>query len=49
MLLLFLMASLNIPCAPQESSDIESLPEEARALLLDKDALMNALQVRQHV
>jgi len=29
----------------QESSDIESLPEEARTLLMDKDALMNALQV----
>uniref|UniRef100_A0A7S3QZF4 Dynein regulatory complex subunit 3 n=2 Tax=Dunaliella tertiolecta TaxID=3047 RepID=A0A7S3QZF4_DUNTE len=28
----------------QESSDIDSIPEEARSLLLDKDALMNALQ-----
>lgn len=31
--------------APQENSDIESLPEDARTLLLDKDTLMNALQV----
>lgn len=30
----------------QENSDIESLPEEARILLQDKDALVNALQVR---
>lgn len=30
----------------QESGDIESLPEEARGLLMDKDTLMNALQVR---
>ncbi len=28
----------------QENSDIESLPEEARLLLQDKDALVNALQ-----
>jgi hypothetical protein len=28
----------------QENSDIESLPEEARFLLQDKDALINALQ-----
>ena len=30
---------------PQENSDIESLPEEARQLLQEKDTLINALQV----
>ncbi len=29
----------------QEGSDIESLPEDARVLLSDKDVLVNALQV----
>lgn len=38
--------ALSCGCtAVQENSDVESLPEEARVLLSDKDALVNALQV----
>ena len=33
----------------QENSDVESLPEDARVLLQDKDALVNALQVCVYV
>lgn len=43
-----LMATTVLEKYSQEGSDVETLPEEARVLVGDKDIFMTAIQVMKH-